>query len=91
MNLGHLQEARVKWLSQGAWFTLGQPKAHDLNQQKKRSYVDQILFEKPKWENHQHRQVPKNLEQVSHVVKVELEGLRRAEATEANAVRKQKL
>lgn len=86
MNLGHLQEARVKWLSQGAWFTLGQPEAHDLTQQKKRSYVDQILFE-----NHQHRQVPKNLKQVSHVVKVELEGLRRAEATEANAVRKQKL
>lgn len=62
-----------------------------MNQQKKRSYVDQILLEKPKWENHQHRQVPKDLGQVSRVVEVELEGLRLAEATEANAVRKQKL
>lgn len=70
------------WAAWGPWLEPAE---------KKKSYVDQMLFEKPKRENHQHRQAPKDLEQVSHVVKVELEGLRLAEATEANAVRKQKL
>lgn len=89
MNLGHLQAATVKWLNQGAWFTLGQPEARDWDSIKRGATW--IKFPLRNENERTNRWMPEDLEQVSAEVKVELRGLRLAQAAEAHAVRKEKL